>query len=204
MLDIVSVLLGVFSILQNLKNKQSLSDKVTDLIQALNNLDVCYRILRDAKSIHDTIDMFYSISLNPFTEFLSLADQPAAKIRDNYKKLKDQIKKLSLNSITFLSLAPHNQQQPPDFSVETHLNIGKVVHYYPLLKANLDVIKDNILTLDRENYNGNFGKDFERSICILENTFLEMLHNADKTILHSAPILDSIHNEVKVALKELL
>ena len=70
MLDVVSTILSFTSILQNIHNKKSIEDKVSEIRYALDRADGIYALLLEAKESHDEFEKFEAAAMSPLSEFL--------------------------------------------------------------------------------------------------------------------------------------
>ena len=210
MVDIVSVVLSVISILQGIKNETSLQSKCHSLKMALTKTDEVYELLSVAKKAHDEFQTFQIVLIKD--KILPLVNSMPNLSRAELEETTKFFLKTDLQLIT----TSEDRIPAPLQSANTSSSLGSnipheinkcleaIPYFYEELHqaiAAYDCVRD---TLKKSSEDGNFGKEYEVTIRLLDSIVDRILTSSDRLILNSCPVLDYIHCCVKNSVEDIL
>ncbi|MEQ9301600.1 MAG: hypothetical protein RIF33_23680 [Cyclobacteriaceae bacterium] len=201
-MDIISVILGIFGIAQNVRIKSSHKEKVKHLLQIYDQLSLVYGYLDDAKIAHDEFQKFQTASHHHFNKF-HLESQLTRSILSEHVKLylanyqmfnKSLIKQFSSN--VGQDYIPGNEPKYITDSLEIIIEIN------PEFVKGISQFKDASISLKNQGGQG-YNDEVQKLLLVCEHSINDVLQNADTIILNTVPVLGYIQLQIHEGIKTL-
>jgi hypothetical protein len=201
-MDIVSVLLSLLSLLQGMKNKRSLEEKVKDLKLALETIDEIYALLSMAKTVHDNFEQFGNAGMDPLKNSLQDKNLSNTQIKELFDEFFHRAE-IFLKPYSTFNWKKSSLQGGGNLPVEITNKIKAIDDVYPEFNKGLQEV-DNILKNLRESHSEeNYGKSVMSNVTIVSHYIRNTTAKADRIILNTAHLLDFVHFQVKSSVNSI-
>ncbi|WP_289033712.1 hypothetical protein [uncultured Roseibium sp.] len=199
MLDVLSIVIGAISILQNVDNKQLLNQRIALLQDALAKIGDIHNCLAEAKEIHDQFEKFSAISLA--SEFMGIQRNRAdtdivVEHMANVVSASEAI--ITTREIKVVVRDGEDFRNYPIFR-----NVVKLTKVYPELTSSLEEYLKSVDMLSELLKDRNTGTKLDILMKMMEAQVVRVSANADETILNIVPITQFLHYEIRRYVSEL-
>lgn len=203
-MKLVSCVLMVVNLSENLKSKRTITDRCEVINDFLSEVDEVYKFLEMAKAVHDQFENFASVTIHSgFFEEIKKEPTDTLKI-DKLKRL------LKYKEVYLTNLDVSKMQsllgEADDFDSEHSIksNVKMILEIYPILSKSVEKFKGAFVEVEKIlNDNPIREKVLHGCLTIIVDQSLKILQIADKLILNTAPILGFFHAKFKEGVKEL-
>lgn len=206
MLEVASVILGFISILQNVKNKKKLEEKVNEIRMALREVGSIYELLLSAKTTHDEYEKFESIALDPFMIVYENKDTSMESLKEELenfiKTTQKLLKNLDVTHEEVINIIDISAEEVIPNSIR--INIDKIQRVYPKYIKALNFFNQQFIEIQDFPRTRDFGDNFDHCIVRMEDSAKDSRASADELIFNIAPLIDYVYVEVKKALDNIL
>jgi len=202
MLDVVSVVLSFISVIQNLKNRRTAEEKLQGISDSIEKVDLFYKLLRDAKQIHDQFDKLLKAGMEPLHKLI-MQENAYARVTAHHIELFFEYYRMMIDTMVPLVPISTDQARLQNLPVEIRTCIEKLGIVYPQLRDAITTFEQNKAHLVDLHKKKNYGEDLRTCVILLNNAAKEIQSNADKTIMNVAPVIDFIHFTLRNGIKEL-
>jgi hypothetical protein len=197
-MEILSVLLAFYSIVQNMTNKTSHRDMLKGIKDALVQIDKFYTILRDAKRAHDS---FESLELTSYSYMKAIGDGrvPASKIPAKMDFIDKMNSKFVDLFTDFTHISIDKSLVNPTIPQNTILTLEKIEIHYNFLMDTVSEFTSTYNLMLKNHKIGNYGHEFMLQMQFVYHQLETGCGDADKVILNTCSIIDLLHSKIKEA-----
>lgn len=200
LVDLISVVLGSISILQNIKLKQGRAERVSSLKDAMRDVGKVHDCLAEAKDIHDEFEIFMTTGIVPNFHSIRGNRSSMQAIKSNLDTLLQiEAARISTRELTFTMSTPPNDDLNP-----VRDSLRKLSAIYPELAASLQGYRHIVAEIEKISKDQAFGPALDEKMAVLEDRVRRVTNNVDKIILNVVPILRYLHSEQFKAMDDLL
>ena len=195
-MDIASLLLSFLSLLQGMRNKRTLEEKINSLKSALASLDDIYALLSLAKSIHDSYDHFWNGAMAPLADSLNNQSQTEGGRK---KELHDFLARadIFLTDHALLAWKPSTLDKAGVLPVEIQNKIKQIDAVYPEFCKSVNDFTQALRQIRAAHSEENYGKSFRDNVTVASHNLKLSMTKADRIILNTAYLLDFVHFKLK-------
>lgn len=188
---------------EDLKSNRSIKEKKIMLNNALSELDKIHELLTTAKRMHDQFEDFATVTIHSgFFENLK-SETDITKRKENLQRLLQYRLRYLLKQNTSeweFSIEDVGNKNIPD---DIKSNIKMISEIYPNFVKSINKINSVFEEIEKYIEEEKNSKALAACLLIIIDQSLKVLHNADKLILNSTPILGFIHLKFKEGVKHL-
>ncbi|PHR06091.1 MAG: hypothetical protein COB29_10990 [Sulfitobacter sp.] len=199
-MGLVSIVLGVTSILQNIKEKDDTAEKIGLIREASLKIALAHDFLSEAKDFHDEFENLVNISLTPILSDFEFVKSDQNQKEKLTKRLLDAEKKF-VNNRELIKIAVGDGDVGPINPMRQE--IDKIASLIPELDNSLNSYSSAIISLDLLCATKNFGTDLESTLRQIDTQTVRIKSNADRIIFNMLPIVKWLHFELHAALGDL-
>jgi hypothetical protein len=196
-MELVGLLLGLIHILQGIDKKEQTADKIKVLKEAFNKGDVFFRILRDAKQIHDGFETLERSVLDNYKKVARSRDLTQTDIEKLTNNFLITCKMVLNLPITFVNIKASTLSDTKPMPTDIRGKLEQIEGYYPDMIRDLNTFTTQKSFIKDNHIKGNYGDDFKQAVCLMCHSVAEACMSADKVILNVSTIIDYMNTEMK-------